>query len=614
MKNFNLLIFLLLLGQNLLFAQHQLEVGGFEFEGRFRSYEVYLPHNFHANMPVVFTIHGYTESLSVIKKESKMHEAADSMGFITVYPKSASIGWNNGESEPECCPWPMYDTTVNDIGFISALIDTIDIHHDVDLNRIYVCGYASGGEMAFRLITELGHRFAAAASVSGPLNDVIASVKPIRSFPILQMHGTSDSYLPYSNPDGNRWSVEKTLNFWVENNGCLLPADTVQLFDNIFRISYINCNDDNIVVHYQFRGGGHEWPSLPVNASVEILNFFKGYTNPLLNHLAFGKSLKISHKFFPQEGATLVVNAELTNPQNHPITAYAHIRGIYTGFKDSVELFDDGLHNDGSASDNIWGATKWLSGLEEDFFVVEGYTKDMTEDLTLIIPAKGYFTTASPLELDSVSFKKDTHGKDFYNLTSFVRNAGNSLTIAGATVRLDCEDPWVFAINSYYTELPEMAPGETVESISPVVLSYIDSLLPRPNPYFNIKARITVHRWATWTDSTVIIDDIEDEILIPINYSLSQNYPNPFNPTTKINYSIPKRSNIVIIVYDILGKEVTTLVNEEKLAGTYEVEFNSHSGEVRNLPSDRQGLPSGVYFYQLRAGSFVETKKMLLLK
>jgi hypothetical protein len=69
-----------------------------------------------------------------------------------------------------------------------------------------------------------------------------------------------------------------------------------------------------------------------------------------------------------------------------------------------------------------------------------------------------------------------------------------------------------------------------------------------------------------------------------------------------------KQSELVTLkVYDILGREIATLVNEEKTAGTYEVEFNSHSGEVRNLTS-------GVYFYQLKAGSYVETKKMILLK
>jgi len=89
---------------------------------------------------------------------------------------------------------------------------------------------------------------------------------------------------------------------------------------------------------------------------------------------------------------------------------------------------------------------------------------------------------------------------------------------------------------------------------------------------------------------------------IPIEFSLSQNYPNPFNPSTTINYSIPVISFVTIIVYDVLGNEIATLVNEEQPAGIYEVELDATS------------LPSGIYFYSIQAGSFVETKKMVLMK
>jgi hypothetical protein len=85
-------------------------------------------------------------------------------------------------------------------------------------------------------------------------------------------------------------------------------------------------------------------------------------------------------------------------------------------------------------------------------------------------------------------------------------------------------------------------------------------------------------------------------------FALEQNYPNPFNPSTKIKYSIPQSSNVVIKVFDILGNEIETLVNEEKPAGTYEITWNATN------------LPSGVYFYQLKAGDFVQTNKMILLK
>lgn len=94
---------------------------------------------------------------------------------------------------------------------------------------------------------------------------------------------------------------------------------------------------------------------------------------------------------------------------------------------------------------------------------------------------------------------------------------------------------------------------------------------------------------------------------IPKSLILKQNYPNPFNPVTKIIYIIPKLNFVKLKVYDVLGNEITTLVNEEKPAGEYNVEFNSHSDEGRNLSS-------GIYFYQLRAGEFIQTKKMILIK
>ena len=84
--------------------------------------------------------------------------------------------------------------------------------------------------------------------------------------------------------------------------------------------------------------------------------------------------------------------------------------------------------------------------------------------------------------------------------------------------------------------------------------------------------------------------------------SSDQNYPNPFNPTTTINYSVPKTSFVTIKVYDMLGKEVTTLVNEEQKPGNYNVEFSANK------------LASGIYFYGMQAGGFVETKKLIVLK
>jgi hypothetical protein len=90
--------------------------------------------------------------------------------------------------------------------------------------------------------------------------------------------------------------------------------------------------------------------------------------------------------------------------------------------------------------------------------------------------------------------------------------------------------------------------------------------------------------------------------LVPDSYMLNQNYPNPFNPSTTIRYGLPQRSTVSLTVFNALGQRVRQLVNEEQEAGYHEVKF------------DGTGLASGVYFYRLRAGGFVETKKFLFLQ
>jgi hypothetical protein len=95
--------------------------------------------------------------------------------------------------------------------------------------------------------------------------------------------------------------------------------------------------------------------------------------------------------------------------------------------------------------------------------------------------------------------------------------------------------------------------------------------------------------------------------LTPEAFALSQNYPNPFNPTTEIQFTIVNRLLTIVKVFDVLGREVATLVNEVKEPGTYTVQFSAKGENGSNLSS-------GVYFYRLQAGSFVQTKRLLLLR
>jgi hypothetical protein len=107
---------------------------------------------------------------------------------------------------------------------------------------------------------------------------------------------------------------------------------------------------------------------------------------------------------------------------------------------------------------------------------------------------------------------------------------------------------------------------------------------------------------------------------LPERFILEQNYPNPFNPSTIINYQLPIDSWVTLKVYNLLGQEVATLVNEKREAGMYEVEFSAEGGSASG--GNAGGLSSGVYFYRLvvssieplQAGSFTQTRKLLLLR
>jgi hypothetical protein len=172
---------------------------------------------------------------------------------------------------------------------------------------------------------------------------------------------------------------------------------------------------------------------------------------------------------------------------------------------------------------------------------------------------------------------------------------------------------------------------------SRIILEYLDTLKSTKLDSIDLGEHFNTNEWLQVTDSTLapigtrfirvrlistryngsnndgyydglsLIADIPvnvniNSLLFPSRFMLLQNYPNPFNPSTTIKYQIPELSFIILKVFDVLGNEIETLVDEEKTAGSYDVDF------------DAVTLPSGTYFYRLQAGSYIETKKMILIK
>jgi hypothetical protein len=149
--------------------------------------------------------------------------------------------------------------------------------------------------------------------------------------------------------------------------------------------------------------------------------------------------------------------------------------------------------------------------------------------------------------------------------------------------------------------------GNPTTSNGPWNVENLQNIRDKTYPFI-IRATAGLLFW--FAVETMIISKIEDKLSLPTIFYLEQNYPNPFNPTTCIQYAISSKQFVSLNVYDVLGNKIATLVNEEKPAGSYEVEFSS--GLIYQTIGGP--LPSGVYFYQLKTDGFIETKKMILLR
>ena len=288
-----------------------------------------------------------------------------------------------------------------------------------------------------------------------------------------------------------------------------------------------------------------------------------------------------------------------TNFENifdHGFIANAIYFNSDSSFVDSLSLYDDGLHGDGEANDGVWGGSIPSTNEEEIFSVgistIDNQTSKYfsTGDLTR-------FTTAGPIRVDSLSITKAS--STLYRIKPYLKNEGQSYTVENLQINVSSNDSSITNIGGSVPKITSIAPGETAGPPNNLFVT-VDSSF---SGVFNFEFEITSDGWTYWRDSTsTLVTSVEDKMIKPLSYRLYQNYPNPFNPSTTFDYSIPKQSIVMIKVYDILGNEIANLVNEEKTTGTYKVKWNA------------EGLPSGVYFYRLKAGSFVQTNKMILLK
>lgn len=286
---------------------------GFTFQGNARQYRVYTPSNYNASNPasMVITLHGLGDNMTNFSGIG-MNLVADTANIIVVVPQAVSdpfagTAWNSGAGYAGYYP----NASVDDVAFISALIDTVQNNFAINPSRIYACGFSMGGFMTERLALFLNNKINSFASVAGTFGFGLPSYNPNKNVSILHFHGTADGTVPYA---GNTSGIgaDSLVNFWVNNNQC----NTTPVYTSIPDSQ----NDGYTVEHYLYSGGqnnteveffkvtgaAHVWltGANDISYTTEIWKFFNKH-QALLSGVK-EQSHKVSFSIYPNPANDVV--------------------------------------------------------------------------------------------------------------------------------------------------------------------------------------------------------------------------------------------------------------------------------------------------------------------
>ncbi len=258
------------------------------FDGNEREYELYIPSSYSENSlsPLMFNFHGGSDFTYDQIQQSDMRDLADENNFILVYPQAYPDPNDGGSTN-----WiHKGDTDHDDIYFIDALISELSAQYQIDLERVYACGYSLGGEFVYELLCRLSNKIAAGVVVARTMGQYqYETCSPQHPTPIMTILGTEDFY------EGIEYmgeviyiSADETHQFWTEYNNTNYNPIEIEISD-------VNTNDGSTVtkrlwengdacvsvVEYRVNGGGHEWPgyngNMDINSDNEIWEFVSAF-------------------------------------------------------------------------------------------------------------------------------------------------------------------------------------------------------------------------------------------------------------------------------------------------------------------------------------------------
>ena len=246
------------------------------YDGLEREYVLHCPPSCDGSstVPLIIGLHGGGSSSNTFESNTELSLKADIEGFIVVYPNAAVGGWNAGGD---------FSNTIDDVGFIAAIIDTLSREYAIDSRRIYATGFSLGSLMTYRLAAELSDKIAAVAPVAGQM--ALEHINPSRPVPIIHFQDIYDPRVPfdggYLNSGSYLPSIESVMNVWIEINECNSDPDTVFNQDGVVGRKWSASSTHADIILYTLTRGGHYWPKSIISASDLMWDFF--VTHPILS-------------------------------------------------------------------------------------------------------------------------------------------------------------------------------------------------------------------------------------------------------------------------------------------------------------------------------------------
>lgn len=246
-----------------------------------RTFKFHLPpsYNNSEQLPLVIALHGRggNSTSMILITRNGFNRLADKEGFIMVYPDGIGLNWNDGRMDEEAND-RAHRENIDDVGFISALIDFLTENYNIDPRRVYVTGLSNGAIMSYRLACELSQKITAIAPVDGNIPYMLSGeCSPSLSVSVLAINNINDPMVPYEGGEivgssgrvklGRVLSADESIEFWATHGNCSVtpvvteePDRDPQDGTRVTRKQYINGKDGTEVVLYAIDGGGHTWP------------------------------------------------------------------------------------------------------------------------------------------------------------------------------------------------------------------------------------------------------------------------------------------------------------------------------------------------------------------